>query len=79
MQAAIEHALIVLTWHENLQKEDVPPEYLWEDSEGLEMWWKTVEDRQEDGRSTTRGRADDSDEEAPGLQENDYARYLKQG
>lgn len=78
MQVAIEHALNVLTWYENLPKDEVPPEYLWEDGEGLELWWKSVEDKRDDGTATSRGRVDDDDsDQAPGMAENDYARSLK--
>lgn len=70
---AIEQGLTVLTWYENLPSEEVPPEYLWEDSAGLEMWWASVEEKREDGTSTSR------DEDGPDdMAENDYARYLKQ-
>lgn len=63
-----------MTWYENLPSDEVPPEYLWEDSAGLEMWWKTVEDKREDGVSTS-----SRDDDGPGdMAENDYARYLKQ-
>ena len=83
MQLAIEHALNVLTWHENLPKDEVPPEHLWEDSEGLEMWWEHVEQQREDGQPTSRSRSEaDDDGEGdpdPGMAENDYARFLKQG
>lgn len=84
---AIEHALNVLSWHENLQKEEIPPEHLWEDSEGLEEWWKRVEAKRSDGRldmtSTDRSSTssdDDGDEHRdPGMAENDLARFLKAG
>ena len=80
---AIEQGLTILAWHENLQKEDVPPEHLWEDAEGLEQWWKDVEARREDGVATSRGRgsSDDSDDADQGREmvENDYARFLKNG
>ncbi len=79
---AIEQAITILSWHENLQEDEVPPEYLWEDPQGLEMWWKTVEAKREDGMSI-RGRGDSSDDAGedtgPGQAENDLARYLKQG
>jgi hypothetical protein len=39
---AIEHALTILAWHENYPSEEVPPEYLWEDPEGLDMWFKKI-------------------------------------
>lgn len=79
LQIAIEQALNILSWYENLPKEDVPPEYLWEDGEGLEMWWRTVEDRRNDGVETSRGHTDhDQDDQAPKMVENDVARFLKQ-
>lgn len=86
---AIEQALTVLNWYENLPKEDVPPEHLWEDVEGLEAWWATVEDRRSDGAPSvsTDNRSDgdsrDGTGEAPrsadgsGMAQNDLARYLK--
>lgn len=77
---AIEHALNVLTWHENLQKDEIPPEHLWEDAEGLEQWWQWIEDKRADGRDsvapTNRSGDDDPD---PGMAENDLARFLKTG
>lgn len=78
LQVAIDHALTILTWYENLPKEDMPPEYLWEDSEGLEMWWKTVEARREDGVPTSQGDADPANTDQPRqMVENDVARFLK--
>lgn len=42
---AIDHALSVLNWHENLPKDEVPPQHIWEDPEGLEQWWKRVDEK----------------------------------
>ena len=85
LQVAIEHALSILNWYENLPKDEVPPEHLWEDPEGLELWWKDVEAQRQDDAPTRRGRGDrtDSDDDGdadrgPEMVENDYARYLKQ-
>lgn len=75
LQVAIEHALTVINWHENLPKEDIPPEYLWADSEGLELWWESVEARREDGVPTSSG--DEWDDSEPRMAENDLARYIK--
>ncbi len=73
----------VLSWYENLPKDEVPPEYLWEDSQGLEQWWAAIEDKRSDGMPTSRGRIDvpdgDDGDQPPGMAENDYARFLKQG
>lgn len=70
----------MISWYENLPEDEVPPEYLWEDPKGLEMWWKTVEDKREDGQPSVSGRnsgSDSDDDDGPGMAENDYARYLK--
>jgi len=81
--------LTILSWHEHLSKDEIPPEYLWEDAQGLEAWWLTVEDKRSDGlpatdRSSERG--DSGDETArdgstggSGMANNDLARRLKQG
>lgn len=76
---AIEQALTILSWYENLPEEERPPEYLWEDSQGLEMWWASVEAKRSDGVATNRGATDHAqDDQAPSMTENDHARFLKQ-
>lgn len=43
------------------------------------MWWKTVEDKRNDGTSTSRGHADPADDDqAPRMTENDHARFIKE-
>lgn len=74
---AIEHGLTVLSWFENNVKDDVPPEHLWEDTEGLEEWWDRVKERTEarmSGRQSAPG-ADPADEE---LSDNELARMLRE-
>ena len=78
LQVAIEQSLTILSWYENLPKEDVPPEHLWEDSQGLELWWATVEERREldplgSGKPSAR------DEQGPEMEQNDLARALRKG
>lgn len=74
-----------MSWHEHLSKDEIPPEYLWEDAQGLEAWWLTVEDRRKDGlpapdRDTSGDEAaDDSSTGGSGMAHNDLARRLKQG
>ena len=76
---AINQALNVLSWYENLPSEERPPEYLWADDKGLEMWWQTVEDKRNDGVQTNRGLSDHAhDDQTPTMTENDHARFLKQ-
>lgn len=74
-----------MSWHENLQPGEIPPEYLWEDAEGLEQWWATIEDKRSGGEEPSKDRikiSDDGDDagdadQAPGMAENDYARFFK--
>lgn len=69
-----------MAWFENLPKEDIPPEYLWEDVEGLEQWFKSVEAKREDGMPTVSGggSSDEADGEDPQVMvQNDVATFLK--
>lgn len=74
LQVAIEHALTILNWFENLPKDEVPPEHIWEDSEGLELWWKRVEAKRNDGVSS--GSSDDDDEDSE-MVDNDLANQFR--
>jgi hypothetical protein len=76
---AIEQGLTILSWFENLQEDERPPEYLWEDAEGLEQWWKRVEAKRNDGVETSRGVPDPAQsDQASKMVENDQARYLRE-
>lgn len=72
---------MVLGWFENLSKDEIPPEHLWEDSEGLEEWWTGVAAKREDGMATVSGRKhdsdDDDDNDEPVMVQNDFATFLK--
>lgn len=70
---AIEQGLSILNWYENLPKNEVPPEHLWEDAEGLDLWWKRVEAKRNDGTSS----ASSSDDETPELVDNDMGREFR--
>jgi hypothetical protein len=69
---AIEHALTILSWFENLPKDEVPPERLWADSQGLDEWWEDVAAKRGDLSST--GSGGDEPSEMVG---NDLARTHK--
>ena len=65
-----------MNWYENLTKSEVPPEYLWEDSTGLEQWWATVQDKREDSMGGDAAGGADRDQ-TPAMTENDLARSFK--
>ena len=74
LQVAIEHALTVLNWYENLPKNEVPPKHLWCDPDGLELWWAKMEERRSEG-FPTRPELDDSGTDAG--TDNDLTRALR--
>jgi hypothetical protein len=74
LQVAIEQALLILNWHENLPPEEIPPQYLWEDPEGQEQWRQQLQTRKEYAASTGRSLSDVGDEE---LVSNDLAREFR--
>lgn len=37
--------MTILSWYENRSEDEVPPEHLWEDPEGLNLWWERVSER----------------------------------
>lgn len=75
LEVAIEHALTVLNWMENLPKKEVPPQRLWGDGEGLEQWWAKVEEWRSEGG----GPASSSSPDAAEGTDNELARAFKQG
>ncbi len=73
LQVAIEFGLTVLSWMENLPKKEVPPRHIWADPEGLELWWKKLDDLRADGLSSSAA----SPEGDKAGTENDLARAFK--
>ncbi len=82
--------MTILSWFENCTKEEIPPEYMWEDSDGLEQWWAAVKEKRESGFANPHEKRDDSDvewedsetpkrDQGPETAENDLARILKNG
>lgn len=63
----------MLSWFETRAEEEVPPEHLWEDDDGLELWWREIEERK--GISSESGTPL---EETQGLVGNDLAAAFKQ-
>lgn len=40
---AVEHAFKILDWHENLLKEEVPPQWMWPLDHELDDWFKQID------------------------------------
>ncbi len=70
-----------------MTKAETPPEHLWADSEGLETWWKQVEQKRNEQYGLDSGNSSDDDsdgewgdrDQGSGMAENELARSLKNG
>ena len=61
---AVNVALTVISWHENLPKEEQPPRMIWHDSDLVEEWFRDVEEKRKSkyggkGRRSSYDEADD--------------------
>lgn len=89
LQVAIDQALMILNWRENLTTEEVPPEHIWEDADGLDEWWQRVQAKRSDGMPmASRRESPDGEDEQMGwdgpkgsqgqeMVQNDLARALR--
>jgi hypothetical protein len=41
---AVNQALTVISWHENLPRDEQPPRHIWHSPELVELWFKDVEE-----------------------------------
>lgn len=60
---AVTEALAVLSWHEKLPKDEVPPRHIWWSVELIDKWFEDVERRRKrkySGKGSTYEDADDA-------------------
>lgn len=69
---AVDHALMILNWHENCLKKDIPPSWMWPLEWELEEWWIGVDYRRNHPDAHDNDDVDLSDRE-----ENEYADRFK--
>ena len=60
---AVNHALTVISWHENLPKEEQPPRTIWFSAELVDKWFRDVETKRESKYGNS-GKSKSSYEEA---------------
>jgi hypothetical protein len=58
-----------LDWQENLQSEELPPEWMWPYDDDLELWFEEV-----DRRRREKFGGSDADASSEGMLANEYAR-----
>lgn len=59
MFTAINRALVILSWQENLPKEEVPPRRIWLDGEKLKEHFAQVEKNRERENDPKKGKIED--------------------
>lgn len=65
----------MLSWYEAYAEEEVPPENIWEDSEGLDLWWKEVDRKRKEKAEDPESQSSGDDD--PKMISNDLARELR--
>ncbi len=59
---AVNTALMVLSWHENLPRDEQPPREIWWSGELLDEWFKNVEDDRSSRSTKKRSSYDEADD-----------------
>lgn len=76
----INHGLAVLGWFENYQQDEIPPENIWDDSTGIDEWFKRVRQKQKDRFENPSAAQDDDNDEGTdnSMMGNDLADFFKE-
>jgi hypothetical protein len=72
---AINHAIMVISWHENLPRDEQPPREIWWSGELLDEWFRNVEENRSSKSSTRSSSYKDADD-VP-MTENVYAEGMR--
>lgn len=73
LATAISHAHRVLSWQENLQKDEIPPQWMWPFEDELDTWFEEVER----ARNEKYGINKEDDDESGSMMSNEYAQGRK--
>ena len=55
MVVALNHALTVISWHENLPRDEQPPRHIWYSGDLVEQWFKDVEEKRKNKYGSSSG------------------------
>ena len=75
---AVSTALTVLSWYENLPKDEQPPREIWWSGELLDAWFAEVQDRRDSRSKGGRKRSSWDDGEDVPLSDNDLAAEMRE-
>jgi hypothetical protein len=57
---AVNHAHVILSWQENLAKDETPPEWMWALDDELEKWFDDVEENRKEKYGINRDSGNDT-------------------
>jgi len=75
---AVNHALMVISWHENLPRDEQPPRHIWWSGELLDKWFRNVEEERS-SRSAKRSPSSYEDADDVPMSQNVYAEGVRPG
>ena len=75
---AVNQALMVISWHENLPRDEQPPRHIWWSDELLDEWFRNVQDNRDSKYGTKKRSAYEDAEDVP-MTENVLAANLRPG
>ncbi len=62
MVVAVNTALMVISWHENLPKDEQPPRHIWWSADLLDEWFRNVEEERNSRSTASRSSYDEADD-----------------
>lgn len=68
---AVNHALRILEWQENLSEDEMPPEWMWPIEDALTSWFEKVK---EDREKKYGSKSTSSGDESAAMMQNEYAK-----
>lgn len=73
---AVNQALMVISWFENLPKDEQPPRHIWWSDKLLDEWFRDVQDRREERYGSKKRTSYEEATDVP-MVENEFAASLR--
>lgn len=75
----VNEALQVISWHENLPRDEQPPRHIWWSVELLDEWFENVNEKRNDRTGSGRRRSSYDEAEDVPMTENELAAQFRTG